>query len=198
MIIYKTTNLINGLIYIGKACGKSVSNGYLGSGAKLKQDITKYGKDAFNRVTIDAAESRADQCKKEIFWIAFYRVNLGRGSLYNIADGGQDGGNFWGEKENHPMYGKHHSEEAKFKIGSASKKRNSGESNPMFQHEYSIETKVKMSTHAKERFKNKENHPFFGKTGSKSPHYGKHCSEETKQKMSNARKEFLRSKLKEK
>lgn len=42
-IIYKTTNLINDKIYVGKH-NTSVNDGYLGSGKILKQSIKKYGK----------------------------------------------------------------------------------------------------------------------------------------------------------
>ena len=42
MVIYKTTNLINGKIYIGKDVRNL--NCYLGSGKLLKKAIEKYGK----------------------------------------------------------------------------------------------------------------------------------------------------------
>ena len=42
MVIYKTTNLINGKIYIGK--NKGNNNWYLGSGKLLIYAIKKYGK----------------------------------------------------------------------------------------------------------------------------------------------------------
>lgn len=39
----------------------------------------------------------------------------------------------------------------------------SSRGNPMFGRKHSDETKRKMSSHFKEKFKNKENHPFYGK-----------------------------------
>lgn len=52
----------------------------------------------------------------------------------------------------HPsMLGKHHSEEAKKKIGKASKKRNTGEKNPMYGKCHSAESRRKMSEAAKRR-----------------------------------------------
>lgn len=45
MIIYKTTNLINGKIYIGK--DKHNNSKYLGSGRRLIKAIQKYGRDFF-------------------------------------------------------------------------------------------------------------------------------------------------------
>ena len=47
MIIYKTTNLINGKIYIGMS--KNKKENYLGSGIYLKYAIDKYGKENFKK-----------------------------------------------------------------------------------------------------------------------------------------------------
>jgi len=71
--------------------------------------------------------------------------------------------------ENHPFYGKHHSEEAKHKISKAKK----GENNSMYGKHLSVETKKKISKANK---------------GKKNPMYNKHHSEEAKQKMSEAKK----------
>lgn len=43
--IYKTTNLLNGIIYVGK--DKRSRPGYLGSGTHLKRALLKYGKENF-------------------------------------------------------------------------------------------------------------------------------------------------------
>ncbi len=81
MIIYKTTNLINGLIYIGY---DSVDNPeYLGSSAALMCDIIKQGKSTFRKATIDVYETLYERRLKEQYWIAFYNArdpNVG----YNI------------------------------------------------------------------------------------------------------------------
>lgn len=44
--IYKTTNLINGRIYIGLKTGEFNSD-YFGSGVLIKRAIKKYGKENF-------------------------------------------------------------------------------------------------------------------------------------------------------
>ncbi len=65
MIIYKTTNLINGMIYIGKATGKNITNGYLGSGINLKIDIDKYGENFFVRKTIGTSQDKKENKRCE-------------------------------------------------------------------------------------------------------------------------------------
>lgn len=87
--IYKTTNLVNGKIYVGKKTGEFDSN-YLGSGRYLNNAINKYGRLNFNVIVIDYAVNLSDLNNKEIFWISFYRSH--EFEMYNISKGG-DGGN---------------------------------------------------------------------------------------------------------
>ena len=56
MIIYKTTNLVNGKIYIGFYSGDRKS--YLGSGVLIKKSIKKYGKDSFKRETSEETRKK--------------------------------------------------------------------------------------------------------------------------------------------
>lgn len=90
MIIYKTTNLINGKIYIGQTRTKSLTK-YKGGGKQLKGAIKKYGwcnfkcekiiKGNFNQVLTD---------ELEIHYIQLYNStnkNIG----YNIEKGGEEG-----------------------------------------------------------------------------------------------------------
>jgi len=86
MIIYKTTNLINGKIYIGKYKGKNKN--YLGSGTLFKKALEKYGKENFSREVIeDDIVDDKYLCEREVYWIAFYNsTNLDIG--YNLTIGG--------------------------------------------------------------------------------------------------------------
>ena len=85
--IYKTTNLLNGKVYIGKRRGEFVS-WYYGSGKILKQALDKYGKENFSVEIIDTAETEQEHIDKEKYWISYYRSIC---YVYNIADGGEGG-----------------------------------------------------------------------------------------------------------
>lgn len=89
--IYKTTNLLNGKIYIGKKKGKFTEN-YKGSGKYLKNSINKYGEENFKVEVIEYCETLEEQNKKEKYWITYYKNQ--NAEIYNIADGG-DGGDIF-------------------------------------------------------------------------------------------------------
>jgi predicted DNA-binding protein YlxM (UPF0122 family) len=85
MIIYKTTNLINGKIYIGQDSNNNPK--YLGSGVIMLKAINKYGKVNFRKEIIDVAKTKEELDNKEIFWINELNskdIKIG----YNIASGG--------------------------------------------------------------------------------------------------------------
>ena len=88
--IYKTTNLINGKIYIGKRQKQEFDKYYLGSGIYLKKAIEKYGKENFSCEIIDECNSIEELNEREIYWID--KLNSRIKSIgYNISKGG-DGG----------------------------------------------------------------------------------------------------------
>jgi len=108
MFIYKTTNLINNKIYIGKST--KTNRHYLGSGKIILRAIKKYGKENFKREVIeDNIENTNILNQREIYWIDFYDS---RNPIvgYNITKGGS-GTNLCGEKNG--MFGKNHTEESK-------------------------------------------------------------------------------------
>ena len=91
MIIYKTTNLINGKIYIGQD-SKNNPN-YIGSGKILKRAIIKYGKYNFRKEILEKCQSKTELNEKEIYWIdKLNTTNLNIG--YNLTLGGE-GSNTW-------------------------------------------------------------------------------------------------------
>lgn len=106
--IYKTINLLNGMIYIGqKKSPKFLGNAYLGSGKLLRKAVKKYGHDNFRVELLESIESQEDMDTQEIFWIQYYNAtdhNVG----YNISEGGFVNRTMVGE--NNPFYGKHHTD----------------------------------------------------------------------------------------
>lgn len=63
MVVYKTTNLINGKIYVGK--DESMKPHYIGSGYILKKAIKKYGKENFKKDILESCSSREELGEKE-------------------------------------------------------------------------------------------------------------------------------------
>lgn len=90
MIIYKTTNLINGKFYIGKD-SKNDPN-YLGSGKILKTAIKKYGIENFTKEVIEECTSEDHLNERERYWIKFLLCRE-RDDCYNIGEGGIGGDN---------------------------------------------------------------------------------------------------------
>lgn len=170
MIIYKTTNLLNGKIYVGKDCNNNP--GYLGSGSNLRKDIKLLGRAAFKKEILEFCDlSNIDA--REISWI---KVLDARNPVvgYNIAEGG-DGGS------SGPC-----SEETKRKIRSAQvgKPKNISE-----------ETRAGWYI-----LRRGSGNPFFGRRHTDEArkrnavlHVGKQATEETRQKISLANKGKKRS-----
>jgi hypothetical protein len=163
MLIYKTTNLIDRKIYIGKYEGTRES--YLGSGIYLKRAILKYGIENFKRENIDTASSRDELNNKEKYWISFYNSrdpNIG----YNISKGG-DG------------FNSKHSEESKAKIGSFHRGKTRSEED---RRKISDGRKgMKFSDDHRRNMSESKRGKMIGKN---NPFYGKRHSEESKLKMS--------------
>lgn len=91
MIVYKTTNLVNGKIYIGQ--DSKNNSKYLGSGDLIKKAIKKYGKEKFIKEVLCVCIDQDDLDIKEQFFIKeLDSSNLDIG--YNIALGGRNGGSF--------------------------------------------------------------------------------------------------------
>ena len=87
MYIYKITNLINGKIYIGQRTQSPRCDNYYGSGIVLRSAIKKYGKENFNKETLED-KLQADQLnEREIYWIKKLKSRDIYGN-YNLTDGG--------------------------------------------------------------------------------------------------------------
>lgn len=91
MVIYKTVNLINNKVYIGK--DKNNNPNYYGSGKIFIQALKKYGKENFKKEILEYCKSEDELCDREIYWIKYYKNLLGK-QCYNIVELSSGGNNF--------------------------------------------------------------------------------------------------------
>ena len=85
-IIYKTTNLINGKIYVGFHSTDDLEDSYLGSGWILKAAIKKYGKENFKREILMVCPTREEA--REVEACLVDELFVKRPDTYNTALGG--------------------------------------------------------------------------------------------------------------
>ena len=83
MVIYITTNIINGKKYIGKDSNNNYK--YLGSGTLLKNDIIKYGKENFKKEILEHCTTDEELMIRESYWINYYNAVLSN-EYYNLVD----------------------------------------------------------------------------------------------------------------
>ena len=87
-IIYKTTNNINGKIYVGQ--DKNNNTDYLGSGKILLYAICKHGIENFSKEILEHCTSKEHLNQSEIFWIKEL-CSQDKSIGYNISAGGEYG-----------------------------------------------------------------------------------------------------------
>lgn len=129
--VYKTTNTLNGKIYVGKHSTNNIDDGYMGSGKALIRAIDKHGADVFTREIISYHDTpeQALLAEKDIVTMDF----IARPDTYNmvVGGGGASGNQLspesilsiknklkarYSDKSNHPMTGKKHTDEARLKM----------------------------------------------------------------------------------
>lgn len=175
--LYRTTNLINGKIYIGAHQTTNLKDSYTGSGRALIRAINKYKLSNFSKEILCIVDSKEDMYELEAFVVDEEFVN--RKDTYNMKVGG-----FGGGVATFAMLGKHHSKKTKEKLRAAklgtthseeSKKKmgisRTGGNNHFFGKTHSEESKKKMSE---------------CKLGPKSNLYGIPFSQDHKNKISKA------------
>jgi hypothetical protein len=84
--VYKTTNLINGKIYVGLHITEDLHDSYLGSGKQIQAAIKKYGRENFKREYIKVCET-----PEEMYNLEAEIVNedfVKRTDTYNMKIGG--------------------------------------------------------------------------------------------------------------
>lgn len=88
-IVYKTTNNVNGKVYIGVHSTQNISDGYIGSGLIFKRAVKKYGKQSFSYEIVCFCES-----KEQAFWVEAMLVDkkfVLSDNNYNTNIGGASG-----------------------------------------------------------------------------------------------------------
>lgn len=95
--VYKTTNTINGKIYIGVHSTKNLDDGYIGSGNQIRQAISKYGKPNFKREIIKFFDTQEEAYTFEAKIVDESFIE--NQNTYNVALGGHPGNSWWWTEE---------------------------------------------------------------------------------------------------
>jgi hypothetical protein len=122
--VYKTTNLVNGKIYVGLHVTKDLNDDYLGSGKQIQAAVKKYGRDNFKREYIKICET-----PEEMYNLEAEIVNedfVKSPNTYNMKTGGTGS---WSHVNANPEQYR----EARSKLR---KQRNDAGDNPFFDPEW--------------------------------------------------------------
>jgi group I intron endonuclease len=135
MIIYQTTNLINGKKYIGRDAWNRPS--YIGGGKALKDAIKKYGKENFKKEILEYCNDKEHLLEREEYWLKHYDV-VNNSNYYNMitSSSGWEKG-----KSRINLIGKKHSDKTKkliSKNGKGKIGKTSGKPVPIIQYRYEI------------------------------------------------------------
>jgi len=171
MIIYLTTNLVNGKKYIGLDMNND--NNYFGSGVHIKRAIKKYGKENFTKEILETCNNREELLLCEKKWIKEYGAVESK-EFYNVHEGGI-GGDITQYMDETKIF--------EWKKNISNGKRGKTKGIPL-----SEKNKKGISEGLKKYYEN----------GGKAPLEGKHRDDETKRKISesNKGKEFTEEHLK--
>jgi group I intron endonuclease len=90
--VYKTTNIVNGKIYVGKHHSNRHNATYLGSGKLLWIALKKYGRNNFIQEVLEYCDTEKEVFEREKYWIKQLN-SQNRDIGYNLSDGGESGWN---------------------------------------------------------------------------------------------------------
>lgn len=153
-VIYKITNKLNDMIYIGQTTRslKVRFREHAKAGCHLHNAIEKYGIDNFAIEVIEECKTKQELDEREIFWIAELKCRHPNG--YNLNNGGSGNAGFLQTEETRSkksaimkgkksrFFGKRHTEESKLKIGASM----TGEKNHFYGKHHTDEVRVKISS----------------------------------------------------
>ena len=194
--IYLITDTTNGMKYTGKHhyhIEGQLDPSYHGSGVIIK-NIYKKRPETLKEEYIKTCYSEEEMCSDEQYYIKLFKTLWPNG--YNLTEGG-DGcvaseetrkkmsqNHYDCSGENHPMFGKKHSEETKKKLSDSHKgKPSPNKGKPMSEEQKKKISESKKNISDETRKKMSESHK-----GKPSPNKGKPMSEETKKKLSESHK----------
>lgn len=190
-IIYKTTCLVNGKIYIGQTTCLNKKS-YIGSGRSISLAIRKYGRENFIREVLKECYNQTELDEWEDLLIWEYN-SIDKNVGYNIAKGSVLGAIGEMSHTKLPEVRTKMSEAAKGKIVSEETRAKMSASNKG--RIFSEETRAKMSEASKGKTHSAETIAKLStaKKGKNNPNYGKQHSEETRMKISECLKGITRS-----
>lgn len=126
-VIYLITNKLDGMKYVGQTT-RTIDERFKEHKRHKKffigNAINKDGAKNFTIEVIEECETQEQLSEREKYWIAYFDCIAPKG--YNLTDGGESNWNHLPEVrakisaansgENHPMFGKHHTDEAKARM----------------------------------------------------------------------------------
>lgn len=86
--VYKITNKINNMIYIGCHVTKNINDKYMGSGSMLKKDIKRYGIENFNKSILYVYDNEKEMLEKEKELVNEHFIS--KENTYNVIIGGRN------------------------------------------------------------------------------------------------------------
>lgn len=197
--VYLTTNKINGKQYIGQhRCKRSelFTDGYLGSGIAIKLAIKKYGRENFERIILEYANS-----SEELNAIEAKYANeavLENDNFYNLKTGGNQHvvcSKEVGRKISESRKGMVFTDEHRKHISESKRRENLSEETRKKNSESKKGNKNRLGKHLSEESKKKMHDSHVGRfKGADSPMFGRHHTEEAKKKMSIKKKELYKNK----
>lgn len=129
--VYKIINTLNNRYYIGVHKTTNPNDSYYGSGLVIKEAIKKHGKENFIKEILFTFENKEDAYNKEKELVN--SETLKDPLIYNVQVGGvptidwtKDRKEIFSKNmsgKNHPLFGKHHTEDTKKKISESGKGR---------------------------------------------------------------------------
>lgn len=88
-LVYKTTNLVTGKLYVGTHVTDTLDDGYLGSGTVFRRALNKYGDHNFQRDVIFDCDNAEEMFALEALIVD--TLVVADANYYNIKEGGQGG-----------------------------------------------------------------------------------------------------------